>query len=141
MTTSNDTVGSGGLQKTPVQKAGARNHPVRASNMVEDVPALWFATLMFLEGTPLPGKSGLSLTSSVLATVDAVEKGFIIRCGWVDEESSAPTLGEAQQEFLASLEDRYLWLIGHENELPDRERTLLKRMREVIGKRPSVEST
>lgn len=88
-------------------------------------------TFLLSSDTPIPD-SKLSLRHSLLVQIEATPDGFIMKSGYVDEESFGATLDEAYVDFLASLRDRYVSLNRRVKSLSAYELSILEKLRSLL---------
>lgn len=76
--------------------------------------------------------SDLMLKYALEVEVEAMSDGYVIRCGYLDEDTFASRYEEAYLEFLASLRDRYYSLCKRKDRLSLQDLSILERFRDIL---------
>lgn len=82
--------------------------------------------------TPLPN-SNLLLKHDLSVYKEMTQDGYVIKSGYIDEESFGITLEEAYFDFLTSIRDKYHSLQLREAKLSPRDKTVLENIRLLLN--------
>jgi len=106
-----------------------------ASNQVEDGMIIKYpvssAIFNIVSNTHLPN-SNLCLKYDLVIFQEHTQDGYVMKSGYIDEESFGSTLEEAYIDFLTSIRDKYQSLQRRESKLSPRDKQILINIRSLL---------